>query len=456
MVSIAQGLRMMGGGKDTSGYADMLDAMEVRDLLGERRAAEAATQQQQELMDYWKSLYGDTGDTGDTGEETIPGTLSESEALSINMDALKADPDYDDLADVPEYLKVHPAVGTGEGLLEGLPVDARGDYAGDDPNILRSGAKNWLTGENLLETLLGFPGFMISGAFDAAKAPMTQGEIEDFYTGNESTGAEDLLYSGYGHLKHRNEFDLQEGDTNIHGNKVVMDSPMYDADSPYNDPNFWENYNKADGGRVGMFLGGTTASGTVQPNPGAQPLNQSGIGGALIGLINQNPQIQQQLQGLNQQNYNLPTQVQNQMYTPPQAQPQQGWNPYVSAGPAAGSMGFYDPSTLDMPVSNEPVMLGGPDPYQMVDPYVTPQLSPYSQGPRPADQYGIGLSQADITDAFSDMDKYSLEAQRRKAEAAAAAKKPKYDPSREHQGPKYDSQERQRRVHHGGGNGGAP
>ena len=48
MVSIAQGLRMMGGGKDTSGYADMLDAMEVRDLLGERRAAAAATQQQQE------------------------------------------------------------------------------------------------------------------------------------------------------------------------------------------------------------------------------------------------------------------------------------------------------------------------------------------------------------------------------------------------------------------------
>ena len=66
--------------------------------------------------------------------------------------------------------------------------------------------------------------------------------------------AQDQAYGGYGHDKHRNEFDLRAGDTNIHGNEVVMDSPMYDADSPMNDPNFWENYNNnnANGGRIGM------------------------------------------------------------------------------------------------------------------------------------------------------------------------------------------------------------
>ena len=96
--------------------------------------------------------------------------------------------------------------------------------------------------------------------------PMTDKEIDDFYkdpdvdyTGDGVIDAQDQAYSGYGFDKHRNEFDLQAGDTNIHGNEVVMDSPMYDADSPMNDPNFWENYNKdnkANGGRIGMNTGG--------------------------------------------------------------------------------------------------------------------------------------------------------------------------------------------------------
>jgi len=91
--------------------------------------------------------------------------------------------------------------------------------------------------------------------------PMTDKEIDDFYkdpdvdyNGDGVIDAQDQAYGGYGHDKHRNEFDLRAGDTNIHGNEVVMDSPMYDADSPMNDPNFWENYNNnnANGGRIGM------------------------------------------------------------------------------------------------------------------------------------------------------------------------------------------------------------
>ena len=120
------------------------------------------------------------------------------------------------------------------------------------------------------------------------------------------------------------------------------------------------------------------------------------------------------------------------MYTP------QPYNPFVTMAPVSGTMGFYDPSTLDMPVSNDPVMLGGPDPYQTIDPYVTPSYN-YGQGPRPADQYGIGLSSADIAATFGDKEKFSLEAQRRKAEAVAAEKKAA-------------EQSSTRRQHHGGRN----
>ena len=43
---------------------------------------------------------------------------------------------------------------------------------------------------------------------------------------------------------------------------------------------------------------GTTASGTASPNSGPQTIDQSGMGGALTNLINQNPQIAQQLKAL--------------------------------------------------------------------------------------------------------------------------------------------------------------
>jgi len=61
--------------------------------------------------------------------------------------------------------------------------------------------------------------------------PWEDGEIDDFYKGP----AQDQVYGGYGFDKHRDTYDLQEGDTNIHGNKVLMDSPLYDAGSPYHD-----------------------------------------------------------------------------------------------------------------------------------------------------------------------------------------------------------------------------
>jgi hypothetical protein len=370
MVSIAQGLRMLGGGKDTSGYADMLDSMEVRDLLGERRAEKSAVDAQDALMEQLALLYGDPDNTGDIGN-------------------------------------IYETPTTG---VSGIDEDT-GKFAEQDPTF----RDKYLS--PFLDFFKGDDGFEI-GSNTYAEGGLTQSQTD--FQNKRNFGIGSLLEQAY------------ESGVNIL--PIIYDILGVSGFE--------------DGGRVGMFLGGTTASGTAQPQTqlGYQAQQQmlqpysGGLGGALVGLINQNPQIQQQLQGLNQQNYNLPNQVQNQMYTPPTTtQSQQPYNPFVTMAPVAGTMGFYDPSTLDMPVSNDPVMLGGPDPYQTIDPYVTPSYN-YGQGPRPADQYGIGLSSADIAATFADKEKFSLEAQRRKAEAVAAEKKAA-------------EQSSTRRQHPGGGGG---
>ena len=88
-------------------------------------------------------------------------------------------------------------------------------------------------------------------------------------------------------------------------------------------------------------------------------------------------------------------------------------------------MGFYDPSTLNMPTSNAPVMLGGPDPYQMYDPYTSllPSTPEQGQDSLGGTQPGYMLTPEVISKEFADTSKYSLEAQRLKAEEAAKKKK---------------------------------
>ena len=445
MVSIAQGLRMMGGGKDTSGYADMLDSMEVRDLLGERREAAALDEQQQALMDFWGSMDDDTGTTGDTGDTGDVSDLVDQSTQYSFGDVFNKD--FYTGADEKNIMTAGPdAIKYASNFLVGNPDTSAGGedfkkYVKENPGKSAYEFGKWAAyGTPLAPTALTADLMGMAGVdpYEAITTPnITLDEVLD----DTSTFGKDSTLNETGSLDRARI--LQELDENM--DIDVEDYPDWYREDDHFGSIAGEYLNKADGGRVGMFLGGTTASGTAQPQTqlGHQAQQQllqpysGGLGGALVGLINQNPQIQQQLQALNQQNYNLPTQIQNQMYTPPQAQ--QAWSPYVNAGPAAGSMGFYDPSTLDMPTSNDPVMLGGPDPYQMVDPYATLPIDPYSQGPRPLDQYGIGLSQADIAATFADMDKFSLEAQRRKAEAAAAAAKA--------------AQRNQYREHQGGGGG---
>ena len=83
---------------------------------------------------------------------------------------------------------------------------------------------------------------------------MTDEDIEDFYmdpdvdyTGDGIIDAQDQAYGAYGFDRHRQEFDLQKGDRNIHGNIIKMDSPMYDAGNPY------RNLGYKDGGLINLF-----------------------------------------------------------------------------------------------------------------------------------------------------------------------------------------------------------
>lgn len=191
-MSTADYFRMMQGGVDRTGYADMMpDRIEKRESIEDRLAKLMAQ-----------------SDEGDTNRGSNP-----------NVDQSQA----------------------------GTYIDEEGNekVMGDEFQSISN-----------LDVALGVLdpiGTALSIAGNAFK-PMTDEEIDDYYKGP----AQDQVYGGIGFDKHRDTYDLQAGDTNIYGNKVLMDSPMYDADSPYHD------LFKADGGRVGLNVGGQTQRGGLR------------------------------------------------------------------------------------------------------------------------------------------------------------------------------------------------
>ena len=156
-----------------------------------------------------------------------------------------------------------------------------------------------------------------------------------------------------------------------------------------------------DGGRVGMFLGGS--SGTVSPNLGAQALNQSGLGGGLMSLISQNPLYQSMIEQYRQPTFDF-SQVASPSIPQPSvapATPPQAYTPFVSTMP------LYDPSTLG---TGLPSTAGMADPFFVYDPYSpvgTFDAPPARTGPTP-------LTQDKIMDTFKNLDKFTLEKQKAK------------------------------------------
>ena len=175
---------------------------------------------------------------------------------------------------------------------------------------------------------------------------------------------------------------------------------------PTPDPDFEIGQNlKADGGRVGMFLGGS--SGTVSPNPGVQP-----SGGGLMSLISRNPLYQSMIQQYTQPTFDF-SQVASPSIPQPAvapATPPQAYTPFVSTMP------LYDPSTLG---TGLPSTAGMADPFFVYDPYSPVgafDAPPASTGPTP-------LTQDKIMETFKNLDKFTLAKQKAKADTAAKAKK---------------------------------
>ena len=356
MVSVADGLRMMQGGVDRTGFADMADALgnPGLDLIRERRAAAAEAA----AMDEFERLL-NAKTTPDTG---IPPIGDPNRGSNPNVDQSQA----------------------------GTYIDEEGNerVMGDEFQSI-SGTDAAIGILDPIGTALGVAG----SAFE----PMTDEEIDDFYKGP----AQDQLYGGYGFDKFKDTYDLEKGDTNIFGNEVLMDSPMLvdpELRSLYEDAAGFE-----DGGRVGMFLGGS--SGTVSPNPGAQP-----SGGGLMNLISQNPLYQTMLQQYRQPTMNFSqvasSSIPQQTLASPT--PAQAYTPFVSTMP------LYDPSTLG---TGLPSTAGMADPYTVYDPY-----SPVGAFNTPKARTTGFLSREQIDKGFADVDKYSLAKQRAKREAEEAAK----------------------------------
>ena len=327
-VSVAEGLRMMQGGVDRTGFADMADQLgnPGLDLIRERRAAAA-------------------------------------EAAAID-----------------EFEK----------LMEGKDPKDPGTGGDDESNLeINETAMSQYGGASLLPLILGKAGAVASGL------------------GTGALGTYDKFTSQIPMIDER----LQEADPE--GFEEMMEDPgesfLY---------NVRPMFSLADGGRVGMFLGGS--SGTVSPNQGAQS-----SGGGLMNLISRNPLYQTMLQQYRQPTMNFSqvasSSIPQQTLASPT--PAQAYTPFVSTMP------LYDPSTLG---TGLPSTVGMADPYTVYDPY-----SPVGAFDTPKARTTGFLSREQIDKGFADVDKYSLAKQREKRkaeEAAAKAKAQKNKPRREHRG----------------------
>jgi hypothetical protein len=344
MVSPAQGLLMMQGGRDRTGLASLLDSVGTpgADIISQRRADAAEAERLAKLQ----ALIDGTG----VDENEIPPLGDPNRGSNPNVDQSQA----------------------------GIYLDEEGNkrVMGDEFQSISG-----------LDVALGIID-PVGTAFDVAGnafKDMTEEEIDDFYRGP----AQDQLYGGYGFDKFRDTYDLEEGDTNIFGNEVLMDSPMLV------DPELRSLYEGAagfeDGGRVGAFSGG--------------------IMNNLLG----SPQVQSMIQQYQQPSFDF-SQVSSPSIPQPAvapATPPQAYTPFVSTMP------LYDPSTRG---TGLPSTAGMADPYFVYDPYSPVgafDAPPASTGPTPA---GGFLTQKQIDETFKDMDKFTLAKQKEKADAAAKAK----------------------------------
>ena len=399
MVSPAEGLLMMQGGTDRTGLAGLLDSIGTpgADMIAQRRA-EAAEQaamdeyerRQAEDMAELAALLGG-------GDEDIieqPGLIERGKNFLEEQFGDLVPPGIsgmspedmakmDELAGIGSELKIDAARGLKNISTPKVP----------STGVPKTGGVSLPIGKGPLSVFKRSPvALALSMAPAAAEAmgvdlPETEAVMEQ---------ANRPLFSFEG-----------------------AENPIFDFDPTFGMSDKVRNlFGMADGGRVGMFLGGS--SGTVSPNPGAQALNQSGLGGGLMSLISQNPLYQSMIEQYRQPTFDF-SQVASPSIPQPAvapATPPQAYTPFVSTMP------LYDPSTLG---TGLPSTAGMADPFFVYDPYSPVgafDAPPARTGPTP-------LTQDKIMDTFKNLDKFTLEKQ--KAKPAVQPEKKK-KPRREHRG----------------------
>ena len=199
--------------------------------------------------DYFRMMQGGVDRTGYA--DMMPDRIERKESIEDRLAKLMAQKDEDEN-------KIPPLGDPDRGSNLDIDQSQAGEYTADDGTQKVFGDEFQNRDLDLLGTVadLIFDGgvFTAKNLIEGSSKRMTDEEIDDFYKGP----AQDQVYGGIGFDKHRDTYDLQAGDTNIYGNPVVMDSPMYDAGSPYHD------LFKADGGRVGFNVGGQTQRGGLR------------------------------------------------------------------------------------------------------------------------------------------------------------------------------------------------
>ena len=426
MVSPAEGLLMMQGGTDRTGLAGLLDSIGTpgADMMAQRRA-EAAEQaamdeyerRQAEDMAELASLFG----AGDDPEENI----QEGDDLNI-MQSLFGDEEGNLTSDAAMGQNAMLAASLGAAVPAGIAGSKVAKaIMPDSPGFFKSDAyvfKRKLPGMLTRRAALAGTGVGLIPAaaslipevgYEVARAmyPEQIGAFEEKVGSGIRSGAETVgsgLQSGVDYLRDLTGMDDVEPIEDRTDEEIARDNEIA---SQY----FMNPYQ--DGGRVGMFLGGS--SGTVSPNLGAQALNQSGLGGGLMSLISQNPLYQSMIEQYRQPTFDF-SQVASPSIPQPSvapATPPQAYTPFVSTMP------LYDPSTLG---TGLPSTAGMADPFFVYDPNSPVgafDAPPARTGPTP-------LTQDKIMETFKNIDKFDLAKQEAKRKAAEAAAKAKTQPKK--------------------------
>ena len=378
MVSYSDALKMMQGGEDRTGYADMIDTLgQPGDLLAQRRAE---AEQRRSLMELLSSQGGDEIIGGDiTGGNVlgsiVPDDTGTIETISDNQlmsGSVTKDPYALNLDD--EYI---------------YEADAQ-QQAFDD-------LSNFVNPDNIETALqigaLGVPGIIAGHGMNAIRNPIP----------DSMDAVDDPVYS-------------DALDSSGFFNQDSLDRQRQINDAFENGTEFPYWYNEmdhegsiageylADGGRVGMQQGGMPAPALLGVSSGSL-----GFGGGQQNMAN----------------------FQDAMYRPPLNRPPMRGDPDFVSGPGFGMqptpMPFPVGPFKPMPFQPSPMQtadfdfgdyLGGSDPFAAdYDPYVN------ATGTGAYDQYGMGMTQEDINKVFADTDKFSLAAQEAKRKAEEEAKK---------------------------------